>query len=42
MKKVDSKLRGDLLAIYEEMMWLAKRHPRVSASSASGWHTPTS
>lgn len=31
-------LRRDLLAIYEEMMWLAKR-PNVSAASARSWFT---
>jgi hypothetical protein len=35
---VDPILRGQLAAVYEEMMWLAKR-PDVTPSMVRGWYT---
>ena len=36
--KIDPARRTALLAIYEEMMWLANR-PNVTASAARSWYT---
>ena len=35
---IDPDLRGKLVAIYEELMWLAQR-PNVSAGNARAWYT---
>ena len=38
LEELDPALRGNLTAIYEEVMWLAKR-PNVTAGRARGWYT---
>ncbi len=35
---LDQQLHAELVSIYDEMMWLAKR-PNVSAGSARSWYT---
>jgi hypothetical protein len=36
--QIDPALREDLLALYEQVMWLASR-PKVTPSMARGWYT---
>jgi hypothetical protein len=38
IKNLDPALRGELIRIYEEVMWLARRR-NVSASCARAWYT---
>jgi len=38
VRELDATVRSELMAIYEEVMWLARR-PNVSAGCARAWYT---